>query len=285
LLDTYRIEQVDAATRVYGVVGDPIAHSLSPAMMNAAFRRENLNAVYLALHAKAIGDLMQCVRDIPIHGLSVTMPYKTEIMKYLDKTDAVTQKIGACNTVIRGGDGKLYGFNTDVAGVIRPLEQRMAITGSKFLVLGAGGAARAAVFGLKERGAEVWVMNRTAAAAQKLAKQAKAKFVQKTGLAKLTFDAIINATPVGMKGEQDKPLLSEKELNTRYAFEMVYAPAETKFTKMARAKGIHVIPGIEMFVHQGARQFEIWTGKPAPFDEMQRVTQHALDLRALAAKK
>jgi 3-dehydroquinate dehydratase/shikimate dehydrogenase len=285
LIDTYRIEQVDAATRVYGVVGDPIAHSLSPAMMNAAFRRENLNAVYLALHAKTIGDLMQCVRDIPIHGLSVTMPYKTEILKYLDKTDPVTQKIGACNTVIRGGDAKLYGFNTDVAGVIRPLEQRLAITGSKFLVLGAGGAARAAVFGLKERGAEVYILNRTAAAAQKLAKQAKAKAIQKSQLAKLTFDAIINATPVGMKGEQDKPMISEKEMNTRYAFEMVYSPTETKFTKMARAKGIHVIPGIEMFVHQGARQFEIWTGKPAPFDEMQRVVQHALDLRALAAKK
>jgi 3-dehydroquinate dehydratase/shikimate dehydrogenase len=285
LIDTYRIEQVDAATRVYGVVGDPVGHSLSPAMMNAAFRRENLNAVYLALHAKTIGDLMQCVRDIPIHGMSVTMPYKTEILKYLDKTDPVTQKIGACNTVIRGGDAKLYGFNTDVAGVLRPLEQRMAITGSKFLVLGAGGAARAAVFGLKERGAEVYVLNRTAAAAQKLAKQAKAKAVQKSQLAKLTFDAIINATPVGMKGEQEKPMISEKEMNTRYAFEMVYSPAETNFTKMARSKGIHVIPGIEMFVHQGARQFEIWTGKPAPVDEMQRVVQHALDLRALAARK
>ena len=285
LLDTYRIEQVDAATRVYGVVGDPIAHSLSPAMMNTAFRRENLNAVYLALHAKALSDLMQCVRDIPIHGFSVTMPYKTEIMKHLDKTDAVTQKIGACNTVIRGADGHLYGFNTDVAGVIRPLEQRMAIAGSKFLVLGAGGAARAAVFGLKERGAEVYVLNRTVAAAQKLAKQAKAKCVQKSNLAKLTFDAIINATPVGMKGEKEKPLLSEKEMNTRYAFEMVYSPAETKFTKMARAKGIHVIPGVEMFVHQGARQFEIWTGKPAPFDEMLRVVLHQLEQRAAAAWK
>jgi 3-dehydroquinate dehydratase/shikimate dehydrogenase len=285
LLDTYRIEKVDAATRVYGVVGDPISQSLSPAMMNTAFRRENLNAVYLALHAKTLSDLMQCVRDIPIHGFSVTMPYKTEIMKHLDKTDAVTQKIGACNTVIRGADGHLYGFNTDVAGVIRPLEQRMAISGAKFLVLGAGGAARAAVFGLKERGAEVYVLNRTLAAAQKLAKQAKAKCVQKANLAKLSFDAIINATSVGMKGEQEKPLLSEKELNTRYAFEMVYSPAETKFTKMARAKGIHVIPGVEMFVHQGARQFEIWTGKPAPFDEMQRVVLHALEMRALAAKK
>ncbi|MCU1309593.1 MAG: 3-dehydroquinate dehydratase / shikimate dehydrogenase [Candidatus Angelobacter sp.] len=284
LRDTYRIDQIDAATRVYGVVGDPVAHSLSPAMMNTAFRRENLNAIYLALHAKAMSDLMACVRDIPIHGFSVTMPYKTEILKYLDKTDAVTAKIGACNTVIRAQDGRLYGFNTDVAGIIRPLEQRMPITGSKFLVLGAGGAARAAVFGLKERGGEVYVMNRTASAAQKLAKQARAKFIQKPQLAKLSFDAIINATPVGMKGEQDKPLLSEKELNCRYVFEMVYSPAETKFTRMARAKGIHVIPGVEMFVHQGARQFEIWTGKPAPVDEMLRVALHALEQRAAMAK-
>src|SRR5207253_7755443 len=108
-------------------------------------------------------------------------------------------------------------------------------------------------------------------------------------LAKLTFDAIINATPVGMDNgnptKPEPPILSEKELNTRYVFEMVYNPSETPFTKLARAKGLHVIPGIEMFVHQGARQFEIWTGKPAPFDEMQRVVQHQLDLRALAAKK
>jgi 3-dehydroquinate dehydratase/shikimate dehydrogenase len=253
-------------------------------MMNTAFRRENLNAVYLALHAKTMSDLMNCVRDIPIHGLSVTMPYKTDIMKHLDKTDPVTAKIGACNTVIRAQDGRLYGFNTDVAGVIRPLEQRMAISGSKFLVLGAGGAARAAVFGLKERGGEVYVMNRTSAAAKKLAKQAHARFVQKPQLAKLSFDAIINATPVGMKGEQDKPLLTEKELNARYVFEMIYSPAETKFTRMARNKGLHVIPGVEMFVHQGARQFEIWTGKPAPVDEMMRVVLHALEQRSLAAK-
>src|SRR5438270_9358952 len=285
LRETYRIDQADAATRVYGVAGDPVAQSLSPVMMNTAFRRENLNAVYLALHAKTLTDLMACVRDIPIHGMSVTMPYKEAIIRHLDKTDAVTTKIGACNTVIRGQDGHLYGFNTDVAGVIRPLEQRMAIAGSKFLVLGAGGAARAAVFGSKERGGEVWVMNQTAIAGQKLAKQAKARAIQKSQLAKLSFDAIINATPVGMKGDKEKPLLSEKDMNTRYAFEMVYSPAETKFTKIARAKGIHVIPGVEMFVHQGARQFEIWTGKPAPFDEMLRVVLHALEMRALAAKK
>lgn len=289
LRDTYRIDQVDAATRVYGVAGDPISHSLSPLMMNTAFRRENLNAVYLALHAKTLADLMACVKDIPIHGLSITMPYKESILRLLDKTEPIAAKIGAGNTVIRSQDGKLYGFNTDVAGVIRPLEQRMSISGSKFLVLGAGGAARAAVFGLKERGGDVYIMNRTTVTGQKLARQAHAKFVKRTQLAKLgTFDAVINATPVGMdngKAADDKPMLSDKELNARYVFEMVYSPLETRFTKMARAKGIHVIPGIEMFVHQGARQFEIWTGKPAPFEEMLRVVRHALEQRAQAQAK
>ncbi|MGH9579831.1 MAG: type I 3-dehydroquinate dehydratase, partial [Terriglobales bacterium] len=157
LQSIYRIHLVDAATRVYGVAGDPVAHSLSPDIMNAAFRKESVNAVYLALHARKLSDLMTCVRDIPIHGLSVTMPYKEEILKHLDNTDAVTGRIGACNTVIRAQDGKLYGFNTDVAGILRPLEQRMPIAGAMVLVLGAGGAARAAVFGLKERQAEVYV--------------------------------------------------------------------------------------------------------------------------------
>ncbi len=288
LRETYRIDQVDAATRVYGVAGDPVSHSLSPMMMNTAFRRENLNAVYLTLHAKTLSDLMACVRDIPIHGMSVTMPYKEAILKHLDKTDSVTAKIGACNTVIRAQDGKLYGFNTDVAGIIRPLEQRMAIAGSKFLVLGAGGAARAAVFGLKERGGEVFIINRTSSTGQKLAKQARAKFIKRQQAAKITFDAVINATPVGMNGSSGKKqkevtLIGEKELNARYLFELVYSPAETALTRMARAKGIHVIPGAEMFVHQGARQFEIWTGKPAPVEEMHRVVLHALEQRAARA--
>jgi 3-dehydroquinate dehydratase/shikimate dehydrogenase len=260
-------------------------------MMNTAFRRENLNAVYLALHAKELADLMSCVRDIPIHGLSVTMPYKEAILKHLDKTDPISQKVGACNTVIRSADGKLYGFNTDVAGVVRPIEQRMNIEGAKILVLGAGGAARAAVYGLKERGADLYLMNRTAAAGKKLAQQAHIKYVDHAKLAKIKtpFDVIINATPIGMdalelKGEKpEKPFLSEAELNCRYAFEMVYSPAETPFTKMARAKGVHVIPGSEMFVHQGARQFEIWTGKPAPVEEMHRVVVHALEQRAALA--
>jgi 3-dehydroquinate dehydratase / shikimate dehydrogenase len=281
LRGTYRIEQMDAATRIYGVAGDPVAHSLSPAIMNAALRRENVNGVYLALHAKTLKDLLSCVRDIPIHGLSITMPYKEAILKYLDNTDSHTTKIGACNTVVRAQDGKLYGFNTDAAGVVRPLEQRITLEKAKILVLGAGGAARAAVFGLKERGAEVYILNRSAGPAQKLARQARARTAKRLDLKKLTFDVIINATPVGMGNTRESPL-NENEINARYVFDMIYDPAETRLMKMAKERGAEVIPGIEMFVHQAARQFEIWTGKPAPWDDMLRVVMLALNERTAA---
>jgi 3-dehydroquinate dehydratase / shikimate dehydrogenase len=279
LRSTYRIDQVDAATRVYGVAGDPVAHSLSPVIMNTALRRENVNGVYLGLHAKTLKDLLYCVREIPLHGLSITMPYKEAILDHLDNSDAHTTKIGACNTVVRGQDGKLYGFNTDTAGVVRPLEQRVALENLKVLVLGAGGAARAAVFGLKERGSEVWILNRSLPAAQKLARQAKARTVKRADLKKLAFDVIINATPVGLGNTRDCAL-KEDEIRAHYVFDMVYDPLETKLIKLARARGAQIIPGIEMFVHQAARQFEIWTGKPAPWDEMLSVVMIALQERA-----
>ena len=284
LRSIYRIEQVDAATRIYGVAGDPIEHSLSPVIMNTAMRRENVNGVYLALHAKTLKDLIHCVREIPLHGLSITMPYKQAILTHLDNTDAHTTKIGACNTVVRGQDGKLYGFNTDVAGVVRPLEQRLSIENAKVLVLGAGGAARAAVYGLKERGAEVWILNRTSAKAQKLARQAKARTIKRADLRKTAFDVIINATPVGMGNTRDCPL-KDDEIQARVVFDMVYDPVETHLLQVARAKGIAVIPGVEMFVQQAARQFEIWTGKPAPAGDMLRAVTIALQDRAAAQRQ
>jgi 3-dehydroquinate dehydratase/shikimate dehydrogenase len=284
LRSIYRIEQVDAATRIYGVAGDPIEHSLSPVIMNTALRRENVNGVYLPLHAKTLKDLIHCVREIPLHGLSITMPYKQAILPYLDNTDAHTAKIGACNTVVRGQEGKLYGFNTDIAGVLRPLEQRLSIENAKVLVLGAGGAARAAVFGLKERGAEVWILNRTAVKAQKLARQAKARTIKRADLRKIAFDIIVNATPVGMGNTRDCPL-KDQEIQARVVFDMVYDPVETHLLQVARAKGIAVIPGVEMFVQQAARQFEIWTGKPAPAGDMLRAVTIALQDRAAAQKQ
>ena len=279
LRSIYRIDQVDVATRVYGVAGDPVAHSLSPAIMNAALRRENVNGVFLALHAKSLKDLLSCMRDIPIHGLAITMPHKQAILKYLDNTDPHTTKIGACNTVVRSQDGKLYGFNTDTSGVVRPLEQRIPLHGARILVLGAGGAARAAVFGLKDRGAQIWILNRHAEAGKKLARQARAHTLKRLELKKLEFDVIINATPVGMGNTSESPLNGD-EIRAKYVFDMVYDPAETRLLKLAKERGAEVIAGSEMFVHQAARQFEIWTGKPAPREDMLRIVTQALAERA-----
>jgi 3-dehydroquinate dehydratase / shikimate dehydrogenase len=281
LRSVYRIDQVDAATKVYGVAGSPVSQSLSPAIMNAALRRENVNGVFLALNTKSLKDLLACVREIPIQGLAITMPHKEAILKYLDNTDPHTSKIGACNTVVRSQDGKLYGFNTDTSGVVRPLEQRLPLSGARILVLGAGGAARAAVFGLKERGAEIFILNRNVAAAQKLARQAKARTVKRPDLKKLDFDVIINATPVGMGNTRESPLNPE-EIRAKIVFDMVYDPAETRLLKLAKERGAEVIPGSVMFVQQAARQFEIWTGKPAPREEMLRIVTLALAERAAA---
>jgi 3-dehydroquinate dehydratase/shikimate dehydrogenase len=283
LIETYRIEQVDAATKVYGVAGNPIRSSLSPIMMNTAFRRETVNAVYLALQTTRLSDLLKLVHDIPIQGLSVTMPLKQEIMAHLERTDPISARIGACNTVLRALDGKLYGFNTDVAGITGPLEKRMPLAGARVLVLGAGGAARAAVFGLREKDANVFILNRTAETAQKLARQSGAKTIRKEALAKTSFDAIINATPVGMAGIKAAPLLEAKDLNTKLVFDLVYNPLETPLLHLARQMSVPIITGVEMFVHQGARQFEIFTGKPAPEEEMFRVVLHALRRQAETA--
>ncbi|HSY35249.1 MAG TPA: shikimate dehydrogenase [Acidobacteriaceae bacterium] len=290
LLETYRVDQVDAATKIYGVAGNPIKSSLSPLMMNTAFRRETVNAVYLGLQTSKADDLFKLAREVPIQGMSITMPLKQDVMPLLERTDALSAKIGAVNTILRAQDGKFYGFNTDVAGIVAPLERRLQLKGAKVLVLGAGGAARAAVFGCCDKGAEVYILNRTPETAQKLARQSGAKAIKRDLVAKTQFDVIINATPLGMagtakpgaKGVPVSPL-EANEINARYVFDLVYNPIETPLLRMARQKGIAVITGVEMFVQQGARQFEIWTGKPAPEEEMLRVVLHSLRQSAESA--
>jgi 3-dehydroquinate dehydratase/shikimate dehydrogenase len=287
LIETYRIDQVDAATKIYGVAGNPIRSSLSPLMMNTAFRRETVNAVYLGLQTSKADDLFKLAREVPIQGLSITMPLKRDVMPLLERTDPLSAKIGAVNTILRAQDGKFYGFNTDVAGIVQPLERRLSLKNAKVLVLGAGGAARAAVFGCRDKGAEVFILNRTLETAQKLARQSGAKTIKRDAIAKTHFDVIINATPIGMMGTaKNQPGTAAKnipaspleaaELNARYVFDLIYNPIETPLLRLARQKGIPVITGVEMFVQQGARQFEIWTGKPAPEEEMLRVVLHSL---------
>jgi 3-dehydroquinate dehydratase/shikimate dehydrogenase len=280
LVDLYRIDQLDQATRIFGVAGNPICHSLSPLMHNTAFRRESVNAVMLPLKVKALDDLLTIVRELPLGGVAVTMPLKQEVLPHLANMDPLTARIGACNTLRTGADGKLYGYNTDVAGVIRPLEKRMKLKGARILVLGAGGAARAAIFGLVEQGAEVLITNRTHETAVSLARKAKAKALKHDQLAKNRFDAIINTTPIGMSGVHPLLPLKENELNTNLVLDLVYNPLETPLLKLAKSRGLHTIGGIEMFIQQGARQFEIWTGKPAPEAEMHRVVELELRRRA-----
>jgi 3-dehydroquinate dehydratase / shikimate dehydrogenase len=276
LRELYRVEQLDPATRIFGVAGNPIAHSLSPAMHNAAFHREKVNAVLLPLKTRTLNDLLTVVRELPLSGVAVTMPLKQEVLTHLANMDPLTARIRACNTLRTGADGKLYGFNTDVAGVVRPLERRLRLKGARIAVLGAGGAARAAVFGLVEQGAEVFIVNRTHESGVALAKQARAKAMKHEQFAKNRFDVLINTTPCGMAGTKQSLPIEENELNAGLVFDMVYNPVETALLKLARSRGIPVISGLEMFVEQGARQFEIWTGKPAPEAEMMRVVDHAL---------
>ena len=286
LRDLYRVEQLDQATRLFGVAGNPIAHSLSPLMQNTAFRRENVNAILVPLKTRTLDDLLTVVRELPLAGVAVTMPLKQEILPHLAnpvaaKPAPLTHRSGACNTLRTGADGKLYGFNTDVDGVIRPLERRLKLKGARIAVLGAGGAARAAVFGLVDQGAEVFIVNRTHENAVALAKESKAKALKREHFADSHFDVLINSTPCGMAGSKSAlppPFDNgEKELNASLVFDMVYNPMETPLLKLAKERGIPVVTGLEMFVQQGARQFEIWTGKPAPEAEMMRVVE--LELR------
>jgi 3-dehydroquinate dehydratase/shikimate dehydrogenase len=279
LRDVYRLDHVDQATRVFGVAGNPISHSLSPLLHNAAFRREIVNAILIPLKTKSVQDLLTLALELPLAGCAITMPLKTEVLPHLANMDPLTSRIGACNTLRMGADGKLYGFNTDVAGIVRPLERRLRLKGARVVVLGVGGAARAAVFGLVDQGAEVLVVNRTHEHAVTLARHAKAKSLKHELLAKQHFDVMINATPCGMAGTKQALPIAENELNASLVFDMVYNPLETPLLKLAKSRGIPIISGMEMFVQQGARQFEIWTGKPAPESEMMRVVDHELRKR------
>ena len=280
LRDLYRLEHIDAATRIFGVAGNPIGHSLSPLMHNSAFRREHVNAVMLPLKVRALNDLLTLIAELPVSGVAVTMPLKQQILPHLANMDPLTARIGACNTLRTGADGRLYGFNTDVAGVIRPLEKRIRLKGARVAILGAGGAARAAVFALVDQGVEVLIVNRTHEHAVALAKAAKAKALKHEQLAKNRLDVLINSTPCGMTGTKQALPIQENELNAGLVFDMVYTPLETPLLKLAASRGIPVIGGLEMFVQQGARQFEIWTGKPAPEAEMLRSVELALKKRA-----
>ena len=273
----YCVDSLSPATQIYGVAGHPVRSSRSPLMLNTAFANEALDAVYLPLLTDDPEALFHFGRELPLSGFSVTMPLKQRILPLLRHLDPLAEKIGAVNTVRREPDGSFSGFNTDAAGIVGPLEQRLPLQGARVLVLGAGGAARAAVFACVERGAAVSILNRTHATAAALAEDSGAAAIREEDLAELRpFDVLINATPAGMQGNATELPLRSANLPAKLVFDLVYNPLDTSLLRIARAQGLAVIPGIEMFVHQGARQFELWTGRPAPVDLMRKVVLESL---------
>ncbi|WP_158615323.1 shikimate dehydrogenase [Acidipila sp. EB88] len=281
-------------TRLYGVAGNPVSHSLSPAMHNAAFQAAGVDAVYLPLHTTSVDDLLAFAKALPLSGLSVTMPWKVDILPFLAEVDPLARSIGAVNTVVRREDGSLLGMNTDAAAVVEPLRQYFdrragdagganSLDGLRVLLLGAGGAARAAAFGLRAEGALVSILNRTLTSAEHLAQESGTR-VHVPDEAQ-PYDAVINATPAGMLGQpQALPLVDAALLRgVRVVFEMVYRPTETPLTLLAHSLGIDVIYGLEMFVHQGMRQWELWTAQPAPMPAMRAALEQALQEQEAAA--
>lgn len=276
-LDVYRADKIDQKTRVYGVIGDPIGHSLSPVMQNAAFQARRINAVYFPFLVRDLKDFVRAVRGIGIRGFSVTIPHKERILRFLDECDALAAKIGAVNTVLVRGNGKLYGYNTDYVGVLRTLQSRMALESSRVLILGAGGAARAVAFALAKAGASVCVWARRMEQAKPLARAAGGQALERPQLRGEFFDAIVNATPVGMHPHVADSPLNANELNCRLVFDTIYRPRQTKLLQLAASRGIQSVSGVDMFVAQGAAQWEIWTGRRAPEDVMRRAVVRVLE--------
>ncbi len=272
----YRADAFDGRTRVYGVIGDPIGHSLSPAMQNAGFAARRMNAVYLPFLVRDLKDFLGSVGPLGIRGFSVTLPHKEQIIGRLDGCDPLAARIGAVNTVVVRGGGKLYGYNTDYVGVLRSLEQRMPLGGSRVLILGAGGAARAVAFALAQSGAAVCVCARRHERAKSLAHAVGGEAIPRARLRREFFDAIVNATPVGMHPRVGTSPLDANELNCRLVFDTIYRPRLTRLLEHAVKRGIETVSGVEMFVEQGTAQWEIWTGERAPVAAMRRAVVQAL---------
>ena len=264
LRNSYRADRISPRTRVYGVIGDPIGHSLSPLLHNTGFQARRLDAVYLPFRVKDLSDFLKSLAGIGIAGFSVTIPHKHAILRHLDDCDPLAIEIGAVNTVVVRGGGKLYGYNTDFVGVLRALERRMPLAGSRVLLFGAGGAARAVAFALARGGSLVSVCARRPAQARALARRIGGEAIARRHLRSEFFDAVINATPVGMFPHSDISPLAPAELNCRMVMDLIYRPVKTRLLRLAERRGIATISGVEMFLAQGTAQWEIWTGLRAP---------------------
>jgi shikimate dehydrogenase len=275
---------VSGTTQVCGIIGDPIGHSLSPEMQNAAFEAEGLNFIYLPFRVKKedLGDAISGIRALNIRGLNVTIPHKVHVIPFLDEIDILAEKIGAVNTIVNE-KGILKGYNTDASGFMKTLqEQNIEPRHKNITVLGAGGAARSIAFVLAESGARLTILNRHPETAQDLAdnlNRAFGIFVKAVKLSSRTLaesldgaDILVNTTSVGMLPDIDSTPVPENLIKSGLiVVDIIYNPLQTRLLKEAEKKGARVISGIEMLIWQGALAFELWTGKKAPLETMRKV--------------
>lgn len=261
---------INAETDLYAIFGRPVGHSKSPVIHNASFQSFGINAVYLAFETDEIKKGMDAVRSLNIRGASVTIPFKEDVMAYIDEIDPEAEQIGAVNTV-HHKDGRLTGYNTDSKAAINPLNPD-DIAGKQVCVIGAGGAAHAVAYGIAKQGGNLLIVNRNKDRGRNLASKYNASFIAQDRLVrmdKLDADIVINTTSVGMAPDSDATPLPGHLLNPEMiVMDVVYTPLNTRLLADARATGCKTVDGLSMFIHQGAAQFKIWTGKDPDLEIM-----------------
>ncbi len=277
--------EINAQTKLCGVIGNPVEHSLSPAIHNAAFQKLGLNFVYLAFRVENIADAIRGIRSLGnVRGFSVTIPHKVSAIRYLDEVEPTARHIGAINTIVVD-DGKLIGYNTDASGALQALRDGgVELKGRRVAMLGSGGAARAIAFALAADSgvAELFILGIDEAKRRGLVRDLQAKTSLRVHEATLSEDTLrrllpgvqvlIHCTPVGMHPRIEESCVPAELLHARLAvMDIVYNPPETRLIRDATAAGCQTVRGLEMFLNQAAAQFELWTNRPAPTDVMRAV--------------
>jgi 3-dehydroquinate dehydratase/shikimate dehydrogenase len=280
----YRVEKFTKDARIYGVVADPVRHSISPAVHNRAFQARRTDAVYLPFLVKPaqLKDFFTLAEKLPLAGFSVTIPHKQKILRYLDLVDPLARRIGAVNTVWRKA-GKWRGTNTDADGVIRPLERHVRLNKSSVLLVGNGGAGRGAAFALKAAGAKLAITGRNIDRVRALASACDAEPLTRDQSIGRMFDVLVHSTPLGMYPKVEQSFFDAK-IPAKLVFDMVYNPLDTLLVRMAADQGATPIRGLEMFLEQASRQFEIWTGDTAPRAVMEKAALEALEAHCAAGE-
>jgi shikimate dehydrogenase len=266
LLREYRFRSVKESTELYGLVGHPVGHSVSPAMHNASFAAIGMDAVYLPFQATSAEDFVEFARALGVRGASVTTPHKVTMFDHVSEASAIAREVGAINTV-RVADGAWYGENTDVSGFLEPLAGRVELSGLRAAILGAGGSARAVAVALGRRGASVSIHARNRERAAEVGRTAAADVGPPVPVPG-SWDLLVNCTPIGMYPRVGETPLRAPELTGRWVYDLVYNPPETALLGEARRAGCDAIGGLDMLVAQAQAQFRWWTGVCPPAEVM-----------------